>query len=157
MSATVSVLRSEIPGVSDPAWTRFVLAMKMSEPSSVSPSRSLGMFEMTPRRLADLGLVGDLKRVQEGGRTVWSVKFCDPLTPEAFLEKPSLQYRAFATSMREYAREIASGDIGPPVAMSRSAALAVLHRAGPSGLDSWVRGERFPHTERAVERAQGIF
>lgn len=150
-------IRSPIANVPTDAWTRFVRAMMTQPADAVSPSNALGMFEMRPRRLADLGLMVDLQRVRAPNRRdVWCGVFVRPLSSAAFLRSPLLQYNAFALSMVDYARRIESGEIMVPDGVSLSGALAVLHRAGPHGLDEW--GERqLPETRAAVERVNGVF
>lgn len=149
-----SVLPSVLPGVSDEAWNDFVNRMSTASSHVVSDANALGMFEMTPRRLADLGYVSRLKRAQSSkGRTIWVATFKRPMTSGAFLRSPRVQYRAFARSMRDYAARIAAGEIAKPVAMSLSSALAVLHRAGPHGL----RGKLHGATAAFARSVEGLF
>jgi hypothetical protein len=119
-----------------------------------------GMFGMRPRRLADLGLVSAPKQERDSstGRMVWVVDFLPPLTTERFCTDFELQYRTFATSMRTYAAAIESQELEIPVdGMSLSGALAVLHRCGPSGLQTWGEGKRFERTMDFYDRANGVF
>lgn len=159
-------IKSEIPGVDDACWTQFVAGMITSKLTSVSDSNALGMFEMMPRRLADLGIVEKLVRTRkevtadDGAkryRTIWVAVFVPPLTCEKFLKSPSEQCDAFNRSMKDYAAKIASGEIEKPEVMSLSGALAILHRCGPQGLKTWESGERFPTTQAAYDRVAGVF
>ena len=158
------VLKSEIPNVSDKAWTRFVLAMKTAEPGAVSASNDLGMFGIKVRRLADLGLVLDVRQVRSPvGRLAWIGDFVPPLTQRKFLSSASEQYAAFVASMRRYIEGLVDGTLprpegGPAEGMTLSGALAVLHRCGPSGLRTWCdEDDRFPDTVALYERANGAF
>jgi hypothetical protein len=153
-----SHLKSEIPGVDDDRWKQFVTAMIVAEPTNVSPSNGVGMFSTMPRRLADLGLVDKLSRTRgPSGRMVWVAVFKRPLTTEKFLRSPQLQYDAFCKSMKDYDKKMEAGEIECDPKMSRSGALAVLHRAGPSGLENWKRGERFAETQAVHDRVAGVF
>lgn len=148
------VLRSELAGIEDDAWTDFVLAMKTQELGAVSASNELGMFGLRPRRLADLGLMRNLKGVRSPTeRMIWIGEWVPPLSEAKFLADPRLQYRAFCESMKRYA----AGMGAIPDGLSLSGALAVLHRCGPGGLETWSREERFPSTEALVEKTNGIF
>lgn len=152
-------LPSALPGVEDEKWTQFVRGMIVAKPEEVSPSNAVGMFFIMPRRLADLGVVSEPQRQTSpvSGRTVYVATFVAPLTSDKFLKNPDEQYRVFCQSMKDYADKMSRGDIERDGDMSLSGALAVLHRAGPTGLDSWSRGDRFPATEAAYDRVAGIF
>lgn len=153
-----SALKSELPGVGDSEWTQFCRALICAKPSEVSPSNGLGMFSQTPRRLADLGMVKKLARTKSpSNRTIWVAVFVAPMTCSKFLSSPSKQYETFSRSTKNYADKIASGEIEKDPSMSLSGALAVLHRAGPSGLKTWESGERFEGTVSAFERVNGLF
>ena len=156
--ADAPALRSEISGVSDEHWSQFVRHMGNPELlSTVSESNALGMFQLMPRRLADLGIVTNVQRAKSpAGRTIWVAVFVPPMTCAAFLRSPQEQYRAFARSMRDYADRLQSGEVSRGM-LSLSGALAVLHRAGPRGLQTWTRGERFPATIAVHERVAGVF
>lgn len=158
------VLKSELPGVSDQAWTEFALAMKAQSPSAVSASNELGMFAMKPRRLADLGLVKNLSNQRSPtGRMIWVGEWVAPMTEKKFLSSAAAQYRAFAKSMQLYADGLLSGAValpegGMPEDLSLSGALAILHKCGPQGIAKWADEEaRFPNTVDLVQRANGIF
>jgi len=153
-------LASEISGVPDEAWTGFTLAMKIQAPGAVSASNELGMFGIRLRRLADLGLVKNLRKTRSPtGHMVWLGDWVPPLTQKLFLDTPRYQYKAFAGSMRRYDRALRDGLMAHrPEGLTLSGMLAVLHRCGPSGLESWARRDRrFPATVEVVERANGIF
>lgn len=150
-------VRSELAGVSDAAWAEFVDCMAAAPLSAVSESNALGTFQLMPRRLADFGMVTQLTRSRSPeGRTIWVAVFVPPMTCARFLRSFEEQYRAFVRSMRDYNDRMESGEIRRGE-MSRAGALAVLHRAGPRGLQTWGTGVRFPATEAAHARVAGVF
>lgn len=158
------LLKSEVPGVDDEAWTDFVLAMKTALPSAVSASNGLGLFEMKIRRLADLGLVKNLKNKRSsGGRMIWTGDWVSPMTEKKFLASAQKQYEAFVASVKAYVAGLADGTIanpdgGRPEGMSLSGILAVLHKCGPSGLKTWNDEEnRFSDTIALFDATNGIF
>ncbi len=148
-------LKSPFAQASNEEWTSFVRTMMTAPTTAVSPSNHLGAFEMTPRRLGDLGLVDNLKRIKskKSSRINWTGKFIAPLTSDLFLKNLSLQYRAFTVSMENYYSKFTESGVRLPPEVSLSGALAVCHRAGIAGL----KGPRFPRTQESFERANGIF
>jgi hypothetical protein len=151
-------LPSEVDGVTDAQWTQFVRGMICAPLIAVSASNALGMFEIMPRRLADLGIVSKLARSKSPqGRTIWVAIFVPPLTCDRFLKSPQAQYGAFTDSMCDYVQKMDSGEIEKPSETSISGALAILHRAGPKGLSSWKSNNRFPSTEKSYNRVAGLF
>ncbi len=151
-------LDSELPDVSDEEWTQFVRGMATEPLASVSPYNALGMFALTPRRLTDLGLLTKLKRVRTpAGKMVWAAMFTPPMSADTFLRDPEAQYVASAGSCQEYDAGMRHGTLEREPSMSRSGALAILHRAGPAGLKTWAEGKRFPSTEAAYDSVAGIF
>lgn len=158
------VLASQIPGVPDEAWTEFALAMKTAAPGSISSSNAFGMFEMKPRRLADLGLMRNIVSARSSsGRMAWKGDWTPPLTEKKFLASAADQYEAFGASMRKYIEGLEDGSVpqpesGVPADVTLSGALAILHRCGPQGLVRWTdEGSRFPETIALVQVANGIF
>jgi hypothetical protein len=158
------VLKSEIDGIPDRAWTDFVLGMKTQDPGAVSASNELGMFSLKARRLADLGLLTNLTNARSPmGRMVWVGEWKAPLTQDKFLGSPKAQYAAFCTSMRRYVAGLKDGSVampddGLPDDLTLSGVLGVLHRCGPSGLRTWNDEEdRFPSTVALVDKVNGIF
>lgn len=157
-------LKSELPGVDDDCWTQFVKCMMTSKVNAVSASNAVGVFEMMPRRLADLGVVKKLARSKSPasssapqGRTVWVAVFVPPWTADRFLKSPKKQYEVFCQSMQDYDSKMQNGEIVRGSGMSRSGALAVLHKAGPQGLQTWLSGDQFPTTKKLYESVAGIF
>jgi hypothetical protein len=124
--------------------------------TAVSPSNAIGAFELTPRRLCDLGVLKDLRRMRSrrSRRMIWIGKFVDPKFGEQFKTSLELQYGIFSKSIAEYASKILNGEVKKPEDLSMSGALSMLHRAGPKGLESSIR---FEDTKRILERTNGIF
>lgn len=151
-------VKSELPDVTDEQWTQFVRAMLTGKLTKVTASNALGMFELMPRRLADMGIVREPTRSKSPqGRTVWVTTFKAPLTAEKFLRSPQVQYTVFVQSMKDYAGKIASGAIEKDPAMSLAGALTILHKCGPSGLTTWATAEHFPATQALYDRTEGLF
>lgn len=151
-------LDSALPNVDADRWTQFARCMMTQPLSAVSASNGLGLFDIRPRRLADLGVVVRLARKESpAGRLVWVAAFVPPLTCSGFLNSPYAQYAVFCRSIRDFAKRIDSGEIAKEPDMSLSEALAVLHKCGPSGLKTWATSERFPETEKVVSRVAGVF
>jgi hypothetical protein len=160
VAVNIESYRSPLPGVSDEAWAKFVYICATAPRRHVSASNAYGMFEMFPRRLADFGLVTNLRRARAAsGRVVWEGDFVAPLTAELFLSSLRAQYRAFCLSIVDYAERIARGHIKVSAAagLTLSGVLALLHRAGPHGVESWTKGKCFETTRSLVERAHGVF
>ena len=159
------VLPSQIPGVSDEAWTEFALALKTAEQKAVSPSNAFGMFEMKPRRLEDLGLMTNVApmNARKKGVMAWSGEWVAPMTEKGFLASAVAQYDAFGASMRLYIDGLENGSVkqpeeGLPTDMSVSGALAILHRCGPRGLVNWIdEDNRFPETVALYRAVNGTF
>ena len=146
-------LKSPLPGVDDMTWTRFVLSMKVARTGSVSASGSLGMFELRPRRLADLGV---LKNVHpDSGR--WVGDFIQPVTQKGFLSSPKMQYQVFVASMREYTKTLSQA-AKTAKAASLSGILSIVHRAGYSGVKKFLEnGELFPETKALFDKVNWLF
>lgn len=162
--ATSRMLESPFDDVPDEAWTDFVLAMKTQAPSASSASNELGMFAMKVRRLADLGLVTNLKNSRgPTGRMVWTCDWVSPMSENAFLASPKQQYKAFVVSTKRYYNGLLDGTIempddGRPDGMTLSGALAILHKCGPNGLKTWSdEDDRFPSTRALYDGANGAF
>ncbi len=142
------VLKSELPGVSNEAWTQFVFAMKIAQLGAVSASNGLGMFDVRYKRLAELGLVTDVgyKRDAVTNRSVQVATWVPPLTREKFLASANAQYKVFVASMNDYFTALFNGKIDAPKdpAMTVSGALAILHKGGRGALAKWSDvNERF--------------
>jgi hypothetical protein len=154
-------LRSPIPEASDEAWTALVCALKTADLRSVSKSNALGMFELRPKRLADLDIVMNLCPTRlPSGRMGWVCDFIPPMTAADFLASAAVQLDTLERSLVDYVTQIRAGLIDAPIGtddMTLSGALAVLHRCGPHGLKAWYEGRRFPDTEQLYKAANGVF
>ncbi len=163
--AAPSILPSELAGVPCEAWTAWVLAMKVAEPTATADNGALGMWAMKPRRLADLGFMKNVRSEpqRKTGLLRWGGEWTPPLTQDAFLSNPSVQYKIFVASMKLYATGIADGSIACPdeigdQGVTLSGALALLHKFGPHGLTRWTDVEdRKSQTIQLFEAANGLF
>jgi hypothetical protein len=163
-AVTEALLPSIFEGVSDEDWTVFVKAMHTAMPSAISSTNAMGMFEMKPKRLADLGIMHNIKctRSPTTGCMAWVGDFVSPLTAKSFLGTPRLQYQALCSSMKDYVQRLRDGSISHedvPEDLTLSGVLAILHRLGPQGLRTWndTSKPRFEGTEALVARANGVF
>lgn len=158
-------LPSILPNVSDASWTQFVVAIRGDAGvGDVSDANAMGMFQMRPRRLSDLGLIQNVSSTRApNGKMLWVGNFVAPLTARKFLSDPALQYKTFCASMKKYVAGMKDGSVptpdgGRPSDMSLSGALAVLHRCGPSGIKTWNDVDnRFSDTEDLYNATNGIF
>ena len=115
------VYRSPIPEASDEQWARFVRLMQAGDVAAVTPSGQVGIFQTRLKRLQDLGLARDVRRVNGEGGARWTATFRPPLTLARLLADPLLQYRIFVASMRRY-RERDPGASTAPQSGRRSRA-----------------------------------
>jgi hypothetical protein len=158
--------RSSIPEASDEQWTRFVRLMQTGDVAAVTPTGQLGIFQTRVKRLQDLGLARDVRRVAGDGGARWTATFRPPLTLARLLSDPMLQYRIFVASMRRYRSDVLEGHrdaLGTEIEGKRatlSGLLAVAHHAGPA-LGSWLANpedrRRFAKTTTAYGRTTGVF
>lgn len=158
---TPSKVTSPIKGVSDEQWSSFVKAQKTGKSNGVTPGGLLGVFEMGPRTLGDLGYMNN---VHKEGRK-WLGTFISPLTEEQFLGDEKLQYEAFSRQIlnhlqvirKRYPSILETEIEGKKATMS--GLLAVARFAGLGGLDAWIRypAKRKPETTKTYLRNTGIF
>lgn len=154
------VLKSELPGVSNEAYTHFVFVMKVAALGAVSPSNGLGMFDMRYKRLADLGIVENprYKRDVITNRSVQIADWVAPLTREGFLKSASVQYKVFVASMGKYFLDLRDRRLVLPQGVTASGALAILHRGGPGALTKWSEpDQQFESTRELFAHANGVF
>jgi len=161
-----SIYPSPIPEASDSQWARFVRLMEVGDVAAVTPSGQVGIFQTRLKRLQDLGLARDVRRVKTESGQRWTATFRQPLTLARLLSDPLLQYRIFVASMRRYRSEILAEHRkafgtqieGKPATLS--GLLAVAHHAGPA-LASWMASaedrKRFAKTTTAYGRTTGVF
>lgn len=156
-----------IPGINAAAWTTF--AKRLKGPNAIRYG-AYGVFAMSVRRLADLGLVKDVKRVKDPktGRPVWTGTWVAPMSQARFMGSLQTQYKAFAKSMAEYATLYRKARAARPQVYAKAANgrpltlsgfLALAHRAGGRGALAAVAlpEKRFPQTWGFALRANGIF
>lgn len=161
-----SVFHSPIPEASDEQWARFVRLMQAGDVAAVTPTGQVGIFQTRLKRLEDLGLVRDVKRIQREGTPSWTATFRPPLTLARMLSDPLFQYRIFVASMKRYRDEILArhrAAIGKEIEgkpATLSGLMAVSQHAGPA-LASWLANEadrrRFKQTTAAYGRTTGVF
>ncbi len=157
---------SPIAEASDEQWARFVHLMQVGDPAAVTPSGQVGIFQTRLKRLQDLGLARDVRRVNGPNGARWTATFRPPLTLARLLADPLLQYRIFVASMRRYRSQILAEHrdaIGTQIEGRRatlSGLLAVAHHAGPA-LTSWLTSaddrKRFAKTTTAYGRTTEVF
>ncbi len=149
--------------VSDADWRAFIKAMAVGKPNTVSPRGSIGIFQMTVRRLADFGLMRNPRKTGADG--VWTADWA--IDPKRFMSDPALQYKVFEKSMSQYRSLIleryraAIGTSFEGKQATLSGLLAVAHHAGAEGLAKWLKNDpprsKFKATTAAYARANGIF
>jgi hypothetical protein len=154
--ARFSSIPSPLKSATAAAWERLCCALEMQHLEEVSESGGLGMYDMRPRRLVELGYAHDLKTTRTAkGRQIHVCEFILPWTQTRFLSNPLAQRTALSQSMRVYEGEILSGKIVKPKDASISATLVILHRGGRGALKAWP--EMFDETKALYERARGLF
>lgn len=148
-----SSIPSPIECATDDQWSRFVAAMTVQGLGDVSESGGLGWFAMRPKRLEDLGVMTNLRRVRTAtGRHVFEGDFILPVTETRFLTSPVIQFNILVKSVASHLRAIPS----LPDGVSLSGALALLHKS-TGGLRSWTEGRLFDDTAILFTRANAIF
>ena len=157
---------SPIPEASDEQWARFVRLMQAGDIAAVTPGGQVGLFQTRLKRLEDLGLVREVRRVKGDGTNRWTATFRPPLTLQRLLSDPLLQYRIFAASMRRYRDEILAhhrATLGTEIEGKRATLaglLAVAHHAGPA-FASWLANpddrRRFARTTHAYQTTTEVF
>ena len=147
---------SPLAGVSDEAWNRFVYAMDVQAMNAVSESGGFGSFDIRPRRLAELGLMTNLRSTRtDGGRQILTGDFVLPLSRERFLSSPVRQYNTFVLSITKYDEDIEAGKLEVPDGIEHSEALVILHVGGRGALAGWP--DVFDSTKIRVKRAGRLF
>lgn len=147
---------SPLTGISDEAWAKFLTAMCVQPQHTVSDSREYGCFALSARRLGEMCLMKNLRRVKNArGGLVSDGDFVLPMTKDKFLSDYQVQYQYFVKSMLDYTTSLEADNL--PEGASKSGTLALLHRVGSGGLASWSKGKRFPRTVDLFQRANQIF
>lgn len=147
-------------------WLAFLKAASCGNPRTITPSFRLGVFGLTVRRLCDLGAMVNPKVIHYQGRQVWDAHWLNPSSLATFQAAPMLQYTLFTDSIKRYfaAPEVAKavGQIIEGQKVTQSGALMLAHRAGLSGMTTWLQDpsnrERFSdNTTAFFNKANGIF
>lgn len=153
-------------GLSQASWMAFLRAASCGTPKTISPSFRLGVFGLTVRRLCDLGAMGDPRVTHYQGRQVWDAEWINPISLRAFQAAPMTQYKLFCESISQYQASeeviLSVGKIVDGKTVTRSGALMVAHRAGLSGMCSWMmdaneRKKFSDNTTAFFHKANGIF
>jgi hypothetical protein len=158
---------SPLQGVTDSQWQQF--CRKMGDPknvNSISESGHIGFFRFSCPRLQELGYAVAARRTEPakpGGKRPWTADLLDA----GFLQSGRSQLGAFELSCGDLASKIKAAnllDARPEIDGQRatlSGLLAVAHRAGFKGLQSWMKHPpdrvRYPNTTKAFKDANGVF
>lgn len=163
---TASLPGIPIDGLTRKEWVDFVRIFVNGNPYTVTQSFRLGAFEMTVRRLCDLGAMANPRPTRHAGWQVWDAEWKRPESLIEFLSDFFGQYDLFAQSIAQYATEEkireAVGTVIDGVPLTLSGALSVAHRAGLPGFLSWVSKPkdrvRFSRNTTAFfNRGNGLF
>lgn len=147
-------------------WVEFVKVFVNGNPHTITRSFRLGVFEMTVRRLCDLGAMANPRPTKHSGWQVWDADWQQPTSLVDFLNDPLGQYELFAESIRRYSVDegvkALVGTLVDGVPLTLSGVLSVAHRAGLPGLSSWVVNprdrQRFSRNTTAYfTRGNGLF
>lgn len=146
-------------------WELFISIVDNGNPKYVSTTPHLGRFEMSVRRLCDLGFMTNPKRFRRVDRLVWSADWVPPYSLAGFLQNTEWQRNAFLLSMSGYAKTPAlTSLVGYEVEgeqVTFSGVLAVAHRAGENGAISWFINpkdrRKFAKTTELFKRANRVF
>lgn len=158
-------LVSPMPETDNNGWAAFVKAMLAGKPNTVTPTYGLGMFGFGMRRLADYGLVDNVRRVDFHGNAVWAGDWNEPYSLQSFLGNRQLQYEVFKTDMENKAQYIKeSGAVGHVIdgkPATLSGLLAVAFKTTEQSFRSWLANpeqrKQFASTTAAFEKSNGIF
>lgn len=168
---TGQLIESLWKDVTSAAWTRFASSIVGdNKPTTINPKGFFGMFQLSVRRLSDLGVMSNprSKNIQLTNGQVARIWQGDWIVPrEKFLTDPGMQYRYFAKSMELYRsiimekyKQVIGLDIsGGPATLS--GLLALAHVAGSEGMYKWLSGKeirrKFPWVTEAYRKTNGIF
>ncbi len=170
-SGARKLIHSPWKEITSAAWTRFTRVMAHdNKPTSINPKGFYGMFQMSVRRLVDLGAMANPKSrtvTAPDGKTirVWEGTWVIPR--DKFLSDPQLQYQLFERSMELYRnilaekyKQVLGLDIeGKPATLS--GLLALAHTAGSEGMHKWLTNKnirrKFHWVTKAYHKANGIF
>ena len=159
------LLRAPLNGLSNTQWSKFVQRMARAKEGTMTKGARFGMFLFGVRRLADLGLITNVKRKTVNGQTIWAGTWVPPYSQAIFLSESKLQYQAFIKSVQELAAKfIAARSKSPGIfkvegkPLTMSGFLALAHIAGFMGaINSLKAGKLRTDTLAFVKRLNGIF
>ena len=146
-------------------WSKFTKVMAKGKEGTITKGARYGMFLFGVRRLADLGLVSNVKRGTYRGQTVWTGTWIPPYSEAKFLTSSKLQYRTFIKSMLQYAKKYAAARKQKPqlfrlgnVPLTMSGFLAFAHLAGFMGAINSLKSKKIrPDTLAFVKKVNGLF
>jgi len=178
-----SLPESPLRGVTREAWRMFSAGLQVQAHNMISESGGLGIFDIRPRRLVELGYATGLRSMRrptthawssgvcsrcrttrtektdmetcQNGRQIQVCEFIMPWTQQRFLTNPVAQYTALAQSMRLYYDALRDGKLVKPKDVSMAGALVVLHRGGRGALEAWPK--IFSGTKMLFNRVQKAF
>lgn len=160
-SISTANLACPIKGVSNEAWTKFVLGFAKCYPiDNVSPTNLLGAFAYPYQVLVEMGYCENLQKVREG---VYTADWKEPYSEKEFLESAILQYEAYCKWIEwlsAFVKAKIPSSIGMEVLDTKatfSGILAAGQKAGPGGLLKWVSGDRKESTNKAFLKGNGYF
>ncbi len=177
--ADMSALNSVTPpkalagaGVGEAEWRRYEKGQRNAGLGFVSPSYNLGLYSMGMRALEDVGIVENSKKGDYKGKVVWLGSWVAPLSLEAYLASPKVQYAAFErmTSLHTAAIRARYGDrLGKPLGgtaawettpVTMSGLLAVAKQTGLGGLEQWLKvvpANRSKSANAVYQKFNGMF
>lgn len=161
-----SVIPTPWKDVSTAQWTRFCAVMaEGKKPTYINDKGFYGLFKLSVRRLADLGIMSNPHSHNTAAGRVWDGTWV--VDKEKFLTDPTLQYKMFGKSMDLYRNIIAEkykqvmglNIEGRPATLS--GLLALCHASGSEGAYKWLTEKtiraKFKWVTEAYNRANGIF
>lgn len=149
-SQVAGFLRSPASGATSEQWTRFVHALSIDVcelDASDAPCPWYGL----PRPIGAITRGECLGAF--GLRRARFVELGSAVSERKFLASPLVQYNALVESTRRYNTTL----VQIPADMTRSGALALLHRLGAGAIEKWESGPRNKGTVALFERANGLF
>jgi hypothetical protein len=163
--AGVLLLKSPFKSVPSKNWSKFVKVAGKGQVGTITKGARYGLFLFGVRRLADLGLVTNVKRGTYRGQTVWTGTWVAPYSENAFLTSAQLQYRAFIKSCQIYAGKYAAARKQNPnifivngKQLTLSGFLALTHLIGFMGaIDSLKKKTLKAETLAFTAKANGLF
>jgi hypothetical protein len=164
---TSSIPESPLRGVTREQWRAFYAGLQVQPHNTISESGGLGIFDIRPRRLVELGYATGLRSERRptthawasgvctrcrtsrsaatdmetclNGRQIQICEFVLPWTQARFLANPYAQYTALAQSTRLYYDALRDGKFVKPKDATMAGVLAVLHRGGRGALEAWPK------------------